>query len=71
MDFEDMKSSLRQFKDLYIFRIFPRAALFLKSKRLTGAKRMSFSSYAGYLVSLDDFYIMDRYEHVTVSLLWR
>ncbi|XP_073229179.1 phospholipase B-like 1 isoform X2 [Porites lutea] len=25
----------------------------------TGAKRMSFSSYAGYLVSLDDFYIMD------------
>ena len=66
-----MKSSLRQFKDLYVFRIFPRAALFLKSKRLTGAKRMSFSSYAGYLVSLDDFYIMDRYEHVTVSLLWR
>ena len=26
---------------------------------------MSFSSYAGYLESLDDFYIMDRYEHVT------
>ncbi|XP_020608826.1 phospholipase B-like 1 [Orbicella faveolata] len=25
----------------------------------TGSKRMSFSSYAGYLVSLDDFYIMD------------
>lgn len=26
----------------------------------TGAKRMSFSSYPGYLVSLDDLYIMDR-----------
>ena len=34
---------------------------------------MSFSSYAGYLESLDDFYIMDRYEYVTVLLLrrWR
>ena len=27
---------------------------------LIGAKGMSFSSYAGYLESLDDFYIMDR-----------
>lgn len=28
--------------------------------KFSGAKRMSFSSYPGYLVSLDDFYIMDR-----------